>query len=199
MKLKSLIAFLIFSSSFSLAQNSSTYTRLGIGDLMYSYSGRSLGMGESGVALSDNDFIGIINPAGWNGIVRTRVEFGGNYNGLFLSNNSSKKYYSETEFTGFTFGFPISRTYGIGAVIGILPYSNVSYKTIEDNSNESGVAGSKLTYEGTGGLSKMFLGASYRLPIDLSIGATLDYYFGNLKYSSTIDLDGYRYLQNKIS
>ena len=190
MKFKFVVFYLFLTFSCLFAQNSSTYTRLGIGDLLYSYSGRSIGMGESGVALSDDNFIGIINPAGWNGLKRTRIEFGGSYNGLYLSNNSLKKYYSETEFTGFTFGFPISRQYGIGAALGIVPYSNVSYKAASDNSAESGIEGSKISYEGTGGLSKMFIGASYNLPFDLSIGATLDYYFGNLKYSSLVDLDG---------
>jgi hypothetical protein len=198
MKLKIVIILLFFACSFSLAQNSSTYSRLGIGDFVYSYSGRSLGMGESGVALSDDNFIGIINPAGWHSLTRTRVEFGGNYNGLFLSNNSLKKYYSETEFTGFTFGFPISRQYGIGAAIGIVPFSNISYKASNYNSAESGITGSKISYEGTGGLSKMFIGTSYTLPIDVSIGATLDYYFGNLKYSSLVDLDGTGSYQTKF-
>ncbi len=197
MKLKIVIIFLFLTFS-SFAQNSSTYSRLGIGDLIYSYSGRSIGMGESGVANSDDNSIGILNPAGWNALNNTRIEIGGSYNGLFISNSSLKKYYSETEFTGFTFGFPISRKYGISAALGIIPYSNVSYKTVTDASKESAVSGSKITYEGTGGLSKMFIGSSYTLPFDMSVGATLDYYFGNLNYSSIVDLDGTGNYQTKF-
>ena len=77
MKFKFVVVFLFLTISYSFAQNSSTYSRLGIGDLMYSYSGRSLGMGESGVANSDYNFIGILNPAGWNSLNRTRIEIGG--------------------------------------------------------------------------------------------------------------------------
>ncbi len=198
MKFKIVVIFLFLTFSYSFAQNSSTYSRLGIGDLLYSYSGRSIGMGESGVANSDDNFVGILNPAGWNALKSTRMEIGGYYNGLYISNSSSKKYYSETEFTGFTFGFPISRKYGIGAALGIIPYSNVSYKTEADNSAESGVSGSTITYEGTGGLSKMFIGSSYTLPFGMSVGATFDYYFGNLIYSSLVDLDGTGNFQTKF-
>ncbi len=190
MKLKILLLiFFIFLGS-SFAQNSSTYSRVGIGDLTFSYSGRGLGIGESGVSVSGKDYISVLNPAGWNGLSMTRVEFGGTYKGLFISNNSLKKYYSETEFTGFTFGFPVSRLYGIGAALGIVPYSNVSYNSVEDVSSQNGIQGSKINYEGTGGLSKIFIGVSYKLPIEFSIGASLDYYFGNLKYSSVFDYDG---------
>ena len=198
MKFKFVVLLLLSTFTYSFAQNSSTYSRLGIGDLVYSYSGRSLGLGESGVANSDDNSIGIINPAGWNALNSTRMELGGTYNGLFISNSSQKKYYSETEFTGFTFGFPISRKYGISAALGIVPYSNVSYKTEADNSVETGVLNSTIAYEGTGGLSKMFIGSSYTLPFGMSIGATLDYYFGNLKYSTLIDIDGTGTYQTKF-
>ncbi|MEO8399881.1 MAG: hypothetical protein ABI550_08735 [Ignavibacteriaceae bacterium] len=186
MKIKILVLFIaFFFPTFISAQNGSTYSRYGIGDLVYSYSARRLGMGQIGTSISDEDFIGTVNPASLNRLNYTRIEFGGYYNGMFLSNNQSKKYYSETEFSGFTFGFPISQLYGIGAAIGIIPYSNVSYK-VSENISGSAAVGNKIDYEGSGGLSKIFIGASYKLPIDFSIGATLDYYFGNLNYESTV-------------
>ena len=36
-----------------------------------------------------------------------------------------------------------------------------------------------------GGISKIFFGFSYLLPFDIAIGATFDYYTGNIQYSSS--------------
>ncbi len=124
-------------------------------------------------------------------LTRTRIEFGFGYKGDLISDGSQSNYTSETDFKGFTFGFPVSKDYGIGVVAGLLPYSRVSYKTEQYNPSPDQVIPSyKLSYDGKGGLSKLFIGSSlfvYRLGV--SAGATLDYYFGNQNYVSTIEFD----------
>jgi hypothetical protein len=166
------------------AQSSSSYSRIGLGDPVHSFSGRRLGMGQLGTSVSDRDFIATINPAGWNKLARTRVEFGLTYNGLFIQDDASSYYTGETEFTGFTIGIPVSTDYGVGIAAGIVPYSNVSYKVIENLDFYN------IEYEGRGGLSKIFLGSSFTLPFDLAVGAALDYYFGNLNYYSRVSFAG---------
>lgn len=169
------------------AQSSSSYTRIGIGEPVYTYSGRRLGMGQLGTSVADIDFINTLNPAGWHRLGRTRIEFGITYNGVFLSDNQSSYFSAETEFTGFTIGIPVSNTLGIGAVAGIIPYTDVSYKV--SDSYQSSV-NYDIEYEGRGGISKVFMGASYELPLKLSLGATFDYYFGNLNYYSRVNFEG---------
>jgi hypothetical protein len=145
-------------------------------------------MGQLGIALFDYDFIGSNNPAAWSRLSKTRIEFGLSYNSLFVSNNSLKSFYKDADFTGFTFGFPVQRDYGIGFVLGIVPYSNVSYKVKQIiEVQESDIPAYSIDYEGRGGISKMFFGSSYTLPFDLSVGATFDYYIGNLKYYSEVN------------
>ena len=51
-----------------------------------------------------------------------------------------------------------------------------------------------LSYDGKGGLSKLFIGSSVVLPLGVSAGATLDYYFGNQNYVSTIEFDESKYI-----
>jgi hypothetical protein len=161
-------------------QSSSSYSRIGLGDPVYSFSGRRLGMGQLGVAVADRDYLGTINPAGWNKLARTRIEFGLTYNGVFIQDNASSFYTGEAEFTGFSIGIPVSTVHGIGVSAGIIPYTNVSYKV---NQN---IGIYDIEYEGRGGLSKVFIGSSYALPFGMAIGAELDYYFGNLDYYSRI-------------
>jgi hypothetical protein len=178
-----IIIFLFFVSE-SFAQ-SSPYTRLGIGDVNYAYSARKLGMGQMGAADAEANFISFYNPAALFNLKRTRIEFNFNYNGSFLSGNNLSTYYGNAEFAGFMFAFPISNKYGIGAISGLVPFSSVSYNV--SNSVQSTDGNYETSYQGKGGLSKLFLGASYKLPLDLVLGATFDYYFGNIDYTSSIN------------
>ena len=182
---KIIIAFIsAFSFASILPQSSSTYTRLGLGDIEYSYSARRLGMGQLGTSVADEDFINSLNPAGWYKLNKTRIEFGLYYNGMFLSDNNNKAYFAETEFSGFTIAFPVSKIYGIGLAAGLVPFSNVSYDVEQTFYTDDPY---RVTYKGSGGLTKLFIGTSYKLPFNLVVGTSLDYYFGNLKYNSRID------------
>lgn len=184
--------FILLQCSFSFAQSSSTYSRFGIGDYEYSYSARRAGFGKFGVAVSDADFINSLNPAGWNKLSKTRFELGISLNNIFISDSKQKSFYSETEINGFTFGFPVSSEYGIGVVAGLVPVTNVSYKTSQTyNVSDPINSAYNLSYEGSGGLSKLFIGSSYKLPADFLFGASFDYYFGNIDYFSAVDfIDG---------
>ena len=186
-----LILFFVITSIVncdSFAQSSSSYTRFGIGDVDYSYSVRRMGMGQLGISVADIDFISIINPASLYRIGKTRIEFSLNYNGTFLSNNIQKNYFAETDFGGFTVGVPVSNKYGIGMAFGLVPFSNVSYKVLERSNSTNPLIGDyEIEYSGKGGLSKVFISSSYLLPIDMAIGASLDYYFGNINYNSQVN------------
>ena len=115
MKLISVIAFsLIILIQTAVAQQGSAYTRYGLGDIQSAYSARRLGMGQLGTSVADEDFIGTLNPAGWNLLKMTRVEFGVAYNGLSVSaDNFQKRFYASTQITGFTMAFPLSTMYGV--------------------------------------------------------------------------------------
>ncbi len=190
LKIKFIFVIFIISSGILFSQSSSVYSRFGIGDPVYSYSGRGVGLTKSGTSTAVPDFVSISNPASWYVLKKARFEAAVNYNGTFLKSKSESSYYGKAQFNGFTFGFPVSQKYGIGAVTGIVPFTNVSYKSVSKYTSPDPEVGSySTTYEGQGGLSKLFLGSSYKLPFDLVIGASLDYYFGNLEYFSNITFD----------
>jgi hypothetical protein len=192
MKLISVIIIsLITLIQTAVAQQGSIYTRYGLGDLQSSYSARRLGMGQLGTSVADEDFVGTLNPAGWNLLKMTRFELGVVYNGVSIADNLQKKFYSATRFSGFTMAFPVSSLYGIGVAIGIVPVTTVNYKVNDNVTDPNVLIGNyDISYNGSGGLSKIFIGSSYRLPFDLSIGAALDYYFGNINYSSSVIFSG---------
>ena len=181
-----ILGFLILITGAVYAQSSSTYTRSGIGDISYSYSARSLSLGHSGSALINKDYISITNPASWSSLAKTRIEFSFVYNGMNISNSTDSKFYSDGDFKGFTFAFPVSEENGIGVATGLVPYSRLNYLVEQDVESVSS-SNYTATYQGKGGLSKLFIGGTYKFPFDLVFGGTLEYYFGNLRYISKVE------------
>lgn len=176
-------------TSFSFSQNTSTYTRYGIGDLFYGYSARTMALSYSGSAMLNSDYVEILNPASWSALTRTRIEFSFSYDQLKLSNSSESRYYGDGIFRGFTFAFPVSMDNGIAVALGLVPYSRINYESVQAVNDES--TGNYLqTYEGVGGLSRVFLGGTTNLPMEFVLGATLDFYFGNLNYYSSVEFIG---------
>jgi len=193
-----LFCFLILAfTSIVIGQSNSVYTRAGIGDLEYGYSAKMIGIGNIGTTQLDPDHLMVTNPASWSVLSRTRIEFGIGYRGALISDNQQENYTSETEFKGVTFGIPVSREYGVGVVMGLVPYSRISYSAEKFYPTDDIIPAYKLFYEGKGGLSKLFLGSSFFLPLGFAAGVTLDYYFGNQFYMSTINFDDPRYISTK--
>jgi hypothetical protein len=186
--LKKIILLLLLLSVYALPQSSSSYSRIGIGDLVYSYSARSMGMGQLGTSLAVPDFTGIINPASWFMLDRTRFEITVDGNNLFLSNNTQSGRFSSAIFNGFTLAFPVSEKYGVGVAMGIVPYSRVGYDVSQSYPSPiTNVSDYQLSYIGSGGISRTFIGSSFELPFGLVLGASLDYYFGEIDYSSQVN------------
>ncbi len=186
--IKIISSVIILFSINIFSQNNSIYSKLGIGDMVYSYSARSLGMGQLGNADAVPDFVNTLNPANWMRIDKTRFEIGVDYTGLMQSSNSQNAFSGRAEFRGFTLAFPVSSTYGIGIAMGLVPYSRVSYDVSSNyNSPAANVSNYQVSYIGSGGLSKTFIGTSFKFPFGLAVGATMDYYFGNISYSSQVN------------
>lgn len=183
---KILLAVLVISQISILAQSSSSYSRLGIGDPVYSFSPYGNGIGGLGVSVAHPFFFDIVNPASWNQINRTRFSIDMSYSGSFVSENSVSGFNAKAQFNGLAFAFPVSDSNGATVVMGITPYSTVYYNVSQNGVDLTQASGSyQIVYNGKGGLSKAFIGSSYRLPFDVSLGATLNYYFGSLNYNAT--------------
>ncbi len=179
--LKYLILFLTFTPLF--AGNGSVYSRFGFGEIFNTHSARSLGMGGLGSAITDVYNLNSYNPASWHKINLMRFDFGVNFNGIKASDATGSHYSSDYGFSGFTIGIPVQRDLGITIVGGLLPVTAVEYTIVEQLTD--GITGDyEANYDGTGGLSKAFIGASYKTPVGLIIGGSFDYFSGKMEYSS---------------
>jgi hypothetical protein len=153
-------------------------------------------MGHTGTAILNSDYVEIMNPASWSNLSRVRFELSFSYDQLELSNSSDSKYYGDGFFKGLTFAFPISEVNKISMAFGLVPYSRSNYEVTEKVIDS--VSGNyTTTYLGKGGLSKIFVGSSFQLPAEFLLGATLEYYFGNIKYTSSLEFDNTSYYPSK--
>jgi len=179
---------LVISLPIVQGQTNSFYSQFGYGELEYSHTARRMGMGELGVTFEDRDFLTSLNPASWNQLRLTRLEVGVTYRGLYAQDKNNTNYFSKSGLSAFMFGIPVQRDYGISAVIGLIPYTTVAYESIlKDQTSANSTY--DVTFRGDGGLSKVFIGSSYRLPYDFKLGASFDYYFGNLNYFTEVNYE----------
>ncbi len=167
------------------AQGGSLYTRYGIGDVFQTYTARKSVIG-AGVSVFDKYFLSPVNPASFANLKITRFSVGLNYIGYNLSNSTDNAFYSATDFTGFSLGFPLQRDYGLSFVLGILPYSKVQYAVSEKNIQLNPETKYDINLEGSGSLNKIFLGTSYSTGYGINLGATFEIYTGNIKRTSDI-------------
>jgi hypothetical protein len=177
---------LFFLTSNIFGSGGSIYTRYGIGDLYFSNSAFKLSLGGVGTSLITMNEVNINNPASLFNVKNTRFNASLVTNLSFIDDGIENALYSNTQFSGFNIAFPIKETMGISFMLGMNPYSTVNYdvnvigKKVGDNVIDE-------NFIGSGGMSKLFFGASYLLPFDFAIGATLDYYTGHIEYSSSVD------------
>lgn len=165
--------------SLSLIAGGSSYSRFGVGDLMRYGGSRVDAMGGAGIALSNDGFLNLLNPAGLSRISFTRFAGGYEYSRFNSTDATGSGEFAQGGFKGLAFAFPISRNDGITLLMEASPYSNVSYSTQ--------VKDSILTQDfyGTGGLSQIALGTSYRPFHNFSLGVRMNYVYGRIRQVGT--------------
>ncbi len=187
-KFNLIIAVSLITSLSIFASGGSLYTRYGVGDVINSSSGRLMSLGGLGYALQNSDYLSDLNPANWYRIYATRLEANFLLNGVKLDDGMNKSNYAKGIFNGIKVGIPIERDLGIAIVMGVTPESFVQYEVVNSVTNNS-IENYTTKYEGSGGINKLFIGTSFKLPYDFVLGASLDYYMGSIKYSSVIEFE----------
>lgn len=169
----------------------SPYSRYGYGQLSNNSFGAANSMGGASIGMRRDNQINPSNPASYSVIDSTTFLFDfaiSAQNGYF-SEGTSKETKPNGNIEHMAIQFPITK--GMGASVGVMPYSFVGYQFGSDisNSNLTGVS----QYNGDGGFSQAFLGLAISPISNLSIGANVNYIFGNINHNSTISNsnDGY--------
>ena len=189
-----LSAFLIIGVTLSAQDGTygaySPYSIYGIGDLSKEGTAFNKSMGGTGIAARNRRMINYLNPAAVT--ARDSLSFMADF-GLTSSNTVYKQgdirsAHNTFNIYDFVMSFPIYRSSAF--MVGITPFSDMGYdfSSYETDPNIIGNTGN-ITYDsyGTGSVYQLFVGAGVTFWKQLSLGAEMIYYFGNLDKVTNMD------------
>jgi hypothetical protein len=165
------------------AQLNSPYSNYGFGDLQAPEYAAARGMGYLSAGLIDKDIINIGNPASFAWINRATLDLGIGGSLLTLqdpdvegTNRSGNGTLSHL-----ALGVPLWKN-KMGLVLGLTPYSRVSYALRQEVIRDSLIGRERLDYEGAGTLYRAHAGIGGKWK-NLGVGVNASFLFGSLNYA----------------
>ncbi len=179
------------SSTLSLNNTNSPFSRYGVGILSDEGFGNSRAMGGIGYALRNGRQINPLNPASYSGVDSLTFLFdtGFSLQTSRFSDQGVSKTANNSSFDYIAFQFRVCPNLGVTA--GLIPYSSVGYnlgdkKPIIENGVENTEDIATHSYYGNGGLHQVLLGLGYSPIKNLSVGFNISYLFGSISKASTV-------------
>jgi hypothetical protein len=159
---------------------SSPYSIFGLGTRDGNSAGTSSAMGGTGIAFLSGTSLNTVNPASYGGLDSLKTLFD---IGLFAKYTSYRtKSGSQSLFDAnlryFTMSFKPAP--GVGTSFGIVPYSSVGYKINTISIIDGSTSEYSKTFEGEGGVDKVYLGNSFKLSNNLFLGVNASFLFGSI-------------------
>ncbi|GAB4328043.1 MAG: outer membrane protein transport protein [Bacteroidales bacterium] len=158
---------------------SSPYSAFGLGNLSDPNNTRFRGMGNLSIGMRDYFTVNPSNPASYSAFDSTSFVFEGAVKGFYntLETNEISEPASSATLEHLLFGFPVTKWWH--SSFGLLPYSSVGYH-VTDVDDHPDLKTVKYTFEGEGGLNRVYWGHSIRPVNWLSLGVNASYLFGSI-------------------
>lgn len=174
------ICVLLSISTFAQRGTSSAYSFYGIGETKFKGTSENQSMGGLSI-FPDSTHVNLQNPAGFAGLKLITFSIAGSYINTKSVSNFDKGNSKNSSIDYLTLGIPLTEKWGAG--IGLMAYSAVGYRiqnvaVIDDNFATSN------QFKGNGGVNRAFFSSGYKLNSNLSVGATVDYNFGQIETSA---------------
>ncbi|HPT21244.1 MAG TPA: hypothetical protein PLR88_04795 [Bacteroidales bacterium] len=170
----------------------SPYSMFGLGTIEENCVGASRGMGGTGIAFLSGTTLNILNPASYSGIDSLVSIFELGFSGNYTSFDTNEDY--KSMFNGnlkyFTMGFRTSPR--LATSFGFVPYSTIGYNINSLSGIENSYAEYYETFSGEGGVNKFYLGNSYKLTKNLSLGINAVFLLGNVTHSESSSIFAYK-------
>ncbi|MEI7675831.1 MAG: hypothetical protein WCJ03_03540 [Bacteroidales bacterium] len=181
-----IFCLILLGTSIATAQTAtdSPYSRYGYGQLTDPSFGAARSMGGAAIGMRRNNEINPTNPASYSTIDSTTflMDFAITGQKGIFSEGVNKETKPNGNIDHIAIQFPITK--GVGASVGILPYSLVGYQFGNTITNNTLV--STTTYSGEGGFSQAYLGFAVSPMKGLSIGTNLNYLFGTINHTTIV-------------
>lgn len=165
------------------AQLNSPYSNYGMGDLQPAEYGAARGMGYLSAGLIDKEIINIGNPASFAWINRATLDLGigGTILTLQDANSDGINRSGNGTISHFALGLPLWKN-KMGLVLGLTPYSRVSYALRQEVVRDTLIGTERLDYEGNGTLYRAHAGVGGRWK-NFGVGVNASFLFGSLNYA----------------
>ncbi|TCK67421.1 hypothetical protein DFQ05_1196 [Winogradskyella wandonensis] len=174
--------------SYAQQGTASPYSFYGIGSLRFKGTIENRGMGGIGSYI-DSLHINLRNPASYAGknlqskpydgeSRPVKFSVAGTFTTSSLNSNTESENANSSSFDYLAVSIPLGR---FGAGFGLLPFTSVGYRLQDFNPVEDRV---DFRYEGEGGLNKAFFSLGYLVTDNFTIGADVNYNFGNTQNSA---------------
>lgn len=165
--------------SYSQRSTSSPYSFFGVGEEFGTRTVEQISMGSIGAAYSSSYQLNFINPASLSDLRFATYAFGLLNNDLRVKDPDTNQSSNSTSLSYFTIAVPVGNH--IGMVMGMQPTSAVGYSLINSIEDTDGELIDLTQYTGDGALNRLYGGFGVRLFKGFSIGAEVDFLFGNVQ------------------
>lgn len=179
-----LLASLYVAPAIAQSGTNSPYSQYGLGQLSEQTSGFNRGMNGLGLGFREHNQVNYINPASYSSIDSLTFIFDAGLSGQVtnFSENGQKKNANNADFEYAVAAFRASKHLGVS--FGIIPFTNIGYNySISDYLNGDKSTTFTNTYNGSGGMHQIYLGAGWEFVKGLSIGANVSYIWGDIDRS----------------
>lgn len=177
------ITALISLQAFSQRSSSSPYSFFGVGEEFGTRTVEQITMGSIGAAFSSTYQLNFVNPAALADLRFSTYAFGLLNNDLRVQDADTDQSSSSTSLSYFSVGIPLNREKGIGFIFGMQPTSAVGYSLVNTVEDANGDVTEITQFAGTGAVNRVYGGLGFRLFEGFSIGAEVDFLFGNVENS----------------
>lgn len=188
----SIAVFLFLSISTAKAQSDegksgTVYSRFGTGMPVLNTSAQEKGMGILGISFTDNQSVGLGNPAYWGSGVYSKVSANFDYTNYSIKDSLSSGNNSLLKINSFQAIFPITKN-KLGLSIALYPETKSSYNVNSIQSYSVGNTQNEYLSNrtGSGGVTKFEVGLGLRLSRNVSIGYAPSFAFLTEKENETV-------------
>jgi hypothetical protein len=180
-------AFSIFilANSLEAQTKNSAYTMFGIGQLIDDSYGINKSLGGTGIAFQSGKFINYSNPASYLGILPYSfiVELGAY--GILNRSATAKISQKDGDINAnyFSANFYAKNWWAVSA--GIVPFSYIDYEINSSDQIGGELISLNKIIKGTGGLTRVYLGNSFKIYKGLAVGFNASYIGGPITQTET--------------
>ena len=174
---------------------SSPYSAFGLGYINEVNNIHNRSMGGIGIGTRDRYTINLRNPASYSAFDSTSFVFEGGMTGHYtgLKTQNVDEEIASASLSQLLFGFPVTKWWR--SSFGLVPFSSVGYNVVDFDTKED-IGKIEYSFEGDGGVSRVFWGNAFQPIKSLSIGINASYLFGTIDHTQSVSFPDSLYIIN---